>query len=408
MTVGDAFRELGTRLDEVARAGSVRSVDLVDGPESNGTTLTAEVELTACVDSTASPEADVSLVPADATVATDGRLRLAFESTGALVPTTDHDVTVEPTTVTVGDDGSVAVVLSVSARVADEHTKEGRRTDGATDSSGDARPTARDDTRGKTGAEQASPTADRSVRTTGATTRSPDDTGGVGGDSATTDATESKRDRSVPPFRDPDLLESVYESHDTFAEMADALDMDVTAETVRRYMIDCDVHQPNSYDTGPAAEDETRDDTDPGAETESDVETGSDGETKREAAVDATADTNAGVATGGQSDGTTNSHATADRRRSGGPAVDESPVALADGIGLPNDVTVERFVETVKRSNTIYEIKRDLGVDHDDALGMLRELNLLDLVVGRLATEAERDISRDDVVERLREASSAS
>jgi hypothetical protein len=36
---------------------------------------------------------------------------------------------------------------------------------------------------------------------------------------------------------------------------------------------------------------------------------------------------------------------------------------------------------------------------------MLRELNLLDLVVGRLATEAERDITREDVVTRLREAS---
>jgi hypothetical protein len=85
--------------------------------------------------------------------------------------------------------------------------------------------------------------------------------------------------------------------------------------------------------------------------------------------------------------------------------VDSEQVVLADGIGLPDDVTVETLIETVKRSNTIYEVKQNVGIERQDALEMLRELNLLDLVVGRLATEAERDISREEIVDRLREAS---
>lgn len=144
--------------------------------------------------------------------------------------------------------------------------------------------------------------------------------------------------RDVPPFRDRELLAEIYETYDTFAEMKDALGMDVTAETVRRYMVDYGIHEPNSYNT---------------------------------------------------------SH-------------DEAPAKpiIADGIGLPEDVTVESFIETVRRSNTIYEVKQGIGIERDDAIEMLKQLNLLDLVVGRLATESERELTREDVIERLRAASS--
>ena len=131
--------------------------------------------------------------------------------------------------------------------------------------------------------------------------------------------------------------------------MAETLDMDVTAETVRRYMIDFDIHEPNSYDTGESDGDRAPEPDD----------------------------------------------------------VEQTPPVLSDGIGLPEDITVETLIDTVERSNTIYEVKRDLGVDREDALEVLRECNLLDLVMCRLATEAERDISREDVIERLRAASTA-
>jgi hypothetical protein len=117
-------------------------------------------------------------------------------------------------------------------------------------------------------------------------------------------------------------------------------------------MVDYDIHQPNSYDTGSDEADavEEADDPDP------------------------------------EADG-------------------QSPVVIADGMGLPDDVTVDTLIETVKRSNTIYEVEQDVGIEREDALEMLKELNLLDLVVGRLATEAKRNISREEVVDRLREAS---
>ncbi|ESS12727.1 MAG: hypothetical protein A07HR60_00426 [uncultured archaeon A07HR60] len=68
-------------------------------------------------------------------------------------------------------------------------------------------------------------------------------------------------------------------------------------------------------------------------------------------------------------------------------------------------MTIDALIETVRTSNTIYEVKQEIDVGRDDALELLRELNLLDLVVGRLATEGERDLSRDQIVDRLREAS---
>lgn len=80
---------------------------------------------------------------------------------------------------------------------------------------------------------------------------------------------------------------------------------------------------------------------------------------------------------------------------------------LADGIGLPEDVTAETLIETVKRSTTLHEVKRDLDMERQDVLEMLKELDMVDLVLGSLGTETDRDITREDVIERLREASAA-
>ncbi len=181
----------------------------------------------------------------------------------------------------------------------------------------------------------------------------------------------------APAFRNPKLLREVYASSDTFAEMAGKIEMDVTAETVRRYMIDHDIHQPNSYSTNPVQTDQSDDDEgQPAHDTDSDT------------TPQATRDR----------DGL-------DNREQPGPASPEQSVILADGIGLPDSVTIDALIETVRTSNTIYEVKQEIDVGRDDALELLRELNLLDLVVGRLATEGERDLSRDQIVDRLREAS---
>jgi hypothetical protein len=293
MGIGGALRQLGEFLEECERVEALEAVDLVECNESPGEGLSADVELALA----RPPFEEGSMELCATSVNADGTVRLGFETAKPVVPAADHDVGIEPREARLSSGGEVRVVLSAS--VASEEDSTGA----------------------------AAETAD-----------------GSGGSSDDTSVQGYGRDRDVPPFKDPDLLASVYESCDTFAEMAEALEMDVTAETVRRYMIDYDIHEPNSYDTV---------DSEDGAS---------------------------------------------------GPGDDE-PVVLSDGIGLPEDITVDALIGTVKQSNTIYEVKRDMGVDREDALEMLRELNLLDLVVGRLATEAERDISREDVVERLREAS---
>ncbi|PSQ58835.1 MAG: hypothetical protein BRD23_05855 [Halobacteriales archaeon SW_9_67_25] len=287
-------------LEECEQAAPVADVDLVECNERE-TGLAADVELSL---GQPSPDGDAMSLCATS-LNTDGTLRLGFETAEAVLPVADHDVEVEPQGATLTTGGTVRVELSAFVPA------------------GDASPDA--------GSAATAVSPDVEPSTSAATARD-----------ATLAGTE--RDREVPPFKDPDLLAEVYESCETFAEMAEILEMDVTAETVRRYMIDYDIHEPNSYDTTDEADD---------------------------------------ASTAGE----------------------EEQVVLSDGIGLPEDITVEELIETVKGSNTIYEVKRDVGVGRQDALEMLRELNLLDMVVGRLATEAERDISRDDVVERLREAS---
>jgi hypothetical protein len=312
MGVGGALRQVAAFLEECEQASAVAGVDLVECNE-RADGLAADVRLTL---GGPSPGGDAMSLCATSLNA-DGSLRLGFETEEAVLPVGDHDVEVEPREASLRTDGTVRIGLSAFVPAGDTASIE----------KSSASPAA-----GQDEGPSAPPAAP-----------------GEAGEDTETVANDG-RNRAVPPFKNPDLLASVYESCDTFAEMAETLEMDVTAETVRRYMIDYDIHEPSSYNTADDA--------------------------------------------GGTDD--------ADDPTAAG---EEDPVVLSDGIGLPEEITVEKLIGTVKGSNTIYEVKRDMGVDRQDALEMLRELNLLDLVVGRLATEAERDISRDDIVERLREAS---
>jgi hypothetical protein len=317
MCVGDALRELAAFLDGCEEETLVNAVGLVERDHEGGAReLTAEVEL--CVPLCGSAD-EPGLRTDTVTVNDERRLVVTFESVEPVVPEPEGRVSVDSTDVSVRSDGTLGVILRASV---------------------------------PTDEEAAEPTTDGGSRTGDRRT-----------DGATADRTKPSRghparDRDVPPFRDPELLAEVYESCDTFAEMTDAIGMDVTSETVRRYMIDYGIHQPNSYDTG--------------------------GDT-------------------GADDGRAEANDELELETVG----EDSPVVLADGIGLPEGVTVETLIEAVERSNTLYEVGRAIGVDRTEALEMLRQLDLIDLVVGRLSTEHERDIDREDVVERLRRVSAA-
>ena len=323
MGIGRGFQELGRFLDDCEhREGAVERVDLVSVTGADDGGIRAELELTLSVGS----GGNASLC--DPQVCPDGTVRFALESTTRLVPTADHDVSVEPTGTALDGDGAATVQFAATVPGTPGTAEVDRSERSGLDSGGRA-----DAGQNDTSAVGRGETSDADSDTV-------EQRAGAGTETRSETVTASERD--VPPFKDPDLLAEVYDSCETFAEMADTLEMDVTAETVRRYMIDYDIHEPNTYQTsdGPA-----------------------------------------------------------------GATADEGQVVLSDGIGLPDEVTAEDLIETVERSNTIYEVKQDIHIDRDDALEMLQDLNLLDLVVGRLATEGERDITREDIVDRLREAS---
>lgn len=361
MAIRNALCELGRVLEDWdAGGGAIEAVRLVDcanlaadGP------VTATVELQVAT-AAADGERDGPTLSSPG-VGTDGSLRATLAVPEPVVAAAESEPRVEPTDARFNPDGTVTFQLSIT--IPDGIGDVAVPADATNPTpSRDGRANVEDAEHERTG-ERAGGDRNRSA---------------VPADSERNRSAGSA-DRDVPPFEDRELLRRVYASCDTFAEMADAIEMDVTAETVRRYMIDHDIHEPNSYDTGDS--DEPAEKGAGGAPTSGDP-------------VDETADAGVDEPKRGVENG-----------RYDPSDGEDGTVVLSDGIGLPESITVDALIDTIRRSNTIYEVKRDIDVDHDDALELLRELNLLDLVVGRLATEGERDVSRDEIVGRLREAS---
>lgn len=197
----------------------------------------------------------------------------------------------------------------------------------------------------------------------------------------------------VPPFADTAYLQAVYDAYETFAEMADELDMDVTTETVRRYMIDAGVHEPTRYNTAAKSDGSAPSD----AESVDSASPGPDTTAPPETAAAKSGNEPRGETT--EQEGPTPQHP--------GPADDNPQTLIADGIGLPDDLSVDEFIEIVKRSRTVYEVKRQMNVDWEAARDILNEYNLLDLVMGQLAMESDLYVSREEIVERIRESVTA-
>jgi hypothetical protein len=177
---------------------------------------------------------------------------------------------------------------------------------------------------------------------------------------------EAVRDESVPAYDDTPYLRRLYETCDTFAEMSDRIEMDVSAETVRRYMTEAGVHSPTSYGTADGA-----------------------------------------------SDSAGGSDAGADVRESGGaadpdPDPEESAALpdeqlVADGIGLPEALTLHDVVDAVVDARTVHEVQRALGLEYDRTRQLLTQLNVLDLVMGRVSGDAGPAVTVDVVADRIRQ-----
>ena len=353
MSLGSKVQELGRFLEACEHRRGVERVDFTEvSGSSSACGVAADIELTFSTCPADGDEMGISFV--GASVDDDGEIQLTFEPTDSVVLDRVDGVDLEFSDATFDSDGTVSVILTASTTTGEgTSTDEIPTTDDATDGDGVSSTAKPDDNvsgaEGHTGRDSSTGTADE--RTAG------EADGSAGGE--TEDEEQATGERDVPPFRNPELLLEVYESCDTFAEMRDALDMDITAETVRRYMMSHGIHEPNSYDTtGDDGTDvESPDAGDDGSETEL-LEAGGDVET---------------------------------------------PDVIADGIGLPENVSVDALIDTVQRANTLYEVQTEFGIDRDEAVSMLRRTGLIHHVVGRLSEKGKREVSREMVIESLRQ-----
>ena len=203
----------------------------------------------------------------------------------------------------------------------------------------------------------------------------------------------SVRDESVPPYDDTPYLRRLYETCETFDEMSRRIEMDVSAETVRRYTIEAGVHSPTSYETAGESREE------------------SDGDAAGAPESGASDDDPAGTATDSRGGATTGAGggvepSSGDDARRGGPLPDEQLVA--DGIGLPEELTLHEVVDAVVDARTVHEVQRDVGLGYDRTRQLLTQLNVLDLVVGRVGAEPDREGTVEIVADRIRQCTSDS
>ncbi|KZX46396.1 hypothetical protein [Haloarcula sp. K1] len=188
------------------------------------------------------------------------------------------------------------------------------------------------------------------------------------------------RDDSVPPYEDTDYLQALYDECDNFREIAEQIQMDVSSETVRRYMIEADIHVPNTYNTSSDEEEEA-------AESGQSDNGASQGEVDAGGGQVSVAEPVSAESVGSES--------------SVGELPDEQLVT--DGIGLPADVQLQDVADAVVDSDTVYEVQRRLSLDRGQTRDLLAELNLLDLVLCRLADEPDHAVSYGTVASRIRQ-----
>lgn len=208
-----------------------------------------------------------------------------------------------------------------------------------------------------------------------------------------------------PAYRDPDRLREAYEAHSSFAAMRDALGVDVSAQTVRRNAIRHGIHEPAGGAEAASDEAESRDDADEPTDREQSEPAGGDpaGNGAREGhetVVDGGRAVDAGARTTG--DGSDRTADRAERAGNDRPEGGSSGVDLPD-VDLPDGVELADVKAAVESASTLYEVQRALDVDRERATALLRELGLLELVHGRVATKRRREDLKEEIDQRIRE-----
>jgi len=237
---------------------------------------------------------------------------------------------------------------------------------------------------------------------------------------------------AVPAYKNPDALQAVYEKYSSFPEMTDALGVDVTSETVRRHMIEYDIHDPD--DTRPKsyidarARDETDDHINSGnsnapatASTETESPADADPDTDVLTSDDQT-DTSSGVGDEVTTQETASAVTDGGNVTVGG-STERSPFAttpvrdvvaeastqqcedsvVKSNIDLPETLTVAGLAEAINQSQTVHGVTQHIGMNRSAATQFLQEFGLIDFVSHRLAAD-QITVSPDEVVRRINAA----
>ncbi|WP_143420461.1 hypothetical protein [Halorubrum vacuolatum] len=208
---------------------------------------------------------------------------------------------------------------------------------------------------------------------------------------------------SRPSYKNPRELKKVYEEFDTFPEMTEALGVEVTPETVRRYMVKYDIHDPTTAGRmNGQMRSESRSSTEAAAGAP-------DVEAVEQASVADAGETETDVSDGAEGD--ESSLETPDTS-----SLEERPVVelleqgaadgassiVTDGSGIPGSLTVGELADVLESSRTISEVQRSLGLEYQQTRHMLRTLGLVEFVTGRL-TAPDSTVPPKLVAERLSE-----
>lgn len=209
---------------------------------------------------------------------------------------------------------------------------------------------------------------------------------------------------ATPAYRDPEALEEVYEAHDSFPAMREALDVDVSAQTIRRHMIQHGIHDPSGdEDSDEQHESNTPDEAGAADESESDAERETDEDHDRE--PDEPDAEHVEEPESVDEDGTETEEHEEESESEEEPVIPESaPLAetLPADVTAPADITFAELKEAVRTADTLYHIQQQFDLTREEARDLLGYLDLLELVLGRVATKHEREELKAEIDSRIR------
>lgn len=396
MGVSGSFRKLSQVIERYeSDGGEIQHVEaqIPDRESEQGLNATLDVPISLC----STESSGTATSPKSAALTDDGGLQI--ELAPSVLPDLDEYVPEEISTVEEGvrvvEGGTVVMTVTLTFGPETERQRSDEPTPctASSDAPATSDVTENDEAFGGS-------TAQADERDATPTVAGADDSDGLDGQTGTlTEDTESPTDQTdgeneldgvrntdIPLYKDEECLQYLYDSFRTFEEMAQCIETSVSSETVRRYMIEADIHEPSTYDTvGETVAADESSATEDGAEDETDEQTG----------------------VGEQAEGAQPSPGmgSVQQRRTdeSDPNESLSDIQLvADGIGLPDGLTIEDLVDAIESSMTVFDVQRELGLSKERTEELLKRLNLIDLVMCRLSQYSDQQVTQDEIVDRIR------